>query len=422
MNVEALKIKLRPYYYRWYVWPKVKKQHEIVIRDIRRRGQANVVFFASNLSMWHLQGVYDLLSVDKRFHVSIVLRQFHLYDKQQAAHDMAQLRTYFDDRAIPYIDASQWNDDECDLTKRLQPDILFYPQPYFDLYGNRLNSDNYQSRLLCYLPYAVNIETEWWAINTDYQNRAWKLFYETKYNKDEARRAMFIRAKNVVVVGNADADSFIGAKHRDVWKPQPKPKKRIIWAPHWSIVQGEFLNRDSFLWLHDEMVRLAQEHIDDVQIAFKPHPRLKSALYEHPAWGKEKTDAYYAQWQTMENGQLEEGAYADLFMSSDAMIHDSDSFIVNYHFSQRPVVFTSHAYDEARRRLNDLGKEALDAHYRAKDAAELMTFVTETVFGGHDPKRADREAFFNRNLLPPNGKTVAQNVYDDIVNALFNHI
>ena len=419
MNIEQIKIKIRPYYYRWYVWPKAVRQHGIVISDIRRRGHANVVFFASNLSMWHLQGVYDLLHADQRFNTHIILRQFALYDNRQTQEDLAKLRSYFDEKHMSYLDASQWENEECDLTRKLQPDILFYPQPYFDSYGNLLNSDNYQNRLLCYLPYAVNIETEWWSINSDYQNRAWKLFYETEYNKKEAERAMFIRGKNVVVVGNADADSVIGVDYQDVWKPQNHRKKRIIWAPHWSIAQGEFLNRGSFLWLHDVMLQLAHKYRNELQIAFKPHPRLKTALYAFPEWGKERTDAYYAEWRNRDNCQLEEGAYTDLFMTSDAMIHDSDSFTVNYHFSRRPVLFTSQNFDTTRNRLNALGKAAIDAHYVGKDIEDVKQFIMHTVLEDNDPKKPERMAFYNKYLIPPNGKTVAQNVYDNIVGSLF---
>jgi hypothetical protein len=38
--------------------------------------------------------------------------------------------------------------------------------------------------------------------------------------------------------------------------------------------------------------------------------------------------------------------------------------------------------------------------------------------GGNDTMRPQREQFFNDYLLPPGGKSVAQNVVDDIVQEL----
>jgi CDP-glycerol glycerophosphotransferase (TagB/SpsB family) len=89
------------------------------------------------------------------------------------------------------------------------------------------------------------------------------------------------------------------------------------------------------------MLELAQAYKDRIQIAFKPHPSLITQLYQHPDWGKERADDYYARWQQMENTQLETGGYVDLFMTSDAMIHDSGSFVVEYLYANRPVMFVS---------------------------------------------------------------------------------
>lgn len=418
MDIEKIKKIIRPYFYRRIVWPITVRHHQSTIRRIRRKGYANVVFLAYNLPMWHLQGVYDLMKDDKRFRLSIVIGAMADYNPQLVQKDMEKLRTYFDSLHIPYLDASKWEDKQCNLKTTLKPDIMFYPQHYPIVFGNHLDSQHYYKLLLCYLPYAASTITEWWSMNTGYLNRAWKLFYETEYNKAEAQRFMHIRGKNVVVVGNSDADLFIGGTYKDVWKSQDFRKKRIIWAPHWTIDQ-ELLSRGSFLWLYEEMLALAKKYRDTIQIAFKPHPLLKTSLYDFPGWGKEKTDAYYTKWQNLENGQLEEGSYDNLFMTSDAMIHDCGSFTVQYHFSHHPVLFTSQKFEEMRDQLNEMGRAALDAHYVGKDINEVEQFITQTILGNIDPKKPDREAFFQKYLLPPHGKTVAQNVYDDIVASLF---
>ena len=418
MIIERLKKSLRPYYFRFYVWPRIKRHHNAVIRDIHRRNSANVVFIVSNLAMWHLQGVYDLLSADPRFNTILLLYPLAV-DRIQSKKDIAQLRSFFDSKGVSYIDASHWTDKECDISNSLKPDILFYPKHYVPLFNNKLDACNYYSKLLCYLPYAVSNETSWWALNSAYQNRAWKLFYETDYHKRIAQEVMYIRGENVVVVGNSDADLFMANGFKDVWKPQPHKKKRIIWAPHWSIVEG-YIKHDGFLWLHDEMLKIAQKHSDTIQIAFKPHPHLKSTLYNMPEWGQERTDAYYSEWNSLENGQLEEGGYVDLFMTSDAMIHDSDSFIVLYHYSQKPVLFSSKFIVDIRQSINDRGKEALDAHYKGSCAEDVEQFINHTVIGDDDPMKPLREKFHEQHLLPPHGKTVAYNVYEDIIFSLFS--
>ena len=121
----------------------------------------------------------------------------------------------------------------------------------------------------------------------------------------------------------------------------------------------------------------------------------------------------------MPNTQLEESAFIDLFMTSDAMIHDCASFTVEYHYSKNPCLFTSQDLQEIRKPLNELGCAALDAHYSGSSEADVRQFIDEVVIGGKDPKREERDAFFKKYLLPPNGKTAAQNIFDDIVESIW---
>jgi hypothetical protein len=37
---------------------------------------------------------------------------------------------------------------------------------------------------------------------------------------------------------------------------------------------------------------------------------------------------------------------------------------------------------------------------------------------GDDPMKEKRDGFFKAHLLPPQGKTVAQNIYQDMLNSL----
>ena len=113
-------------------------------------------------------------------------------------------------------------------------------------------------------------------------------------------------------------------KPKNVWKRQEKIKKKVIWAPHHSIISNPDLEYSLFLEVCDIMPVLAKRYENKIQFCFKPHPFLIRKLYQ--LWGKYKTDAYYQLWDSMPNTQYENGEYIDLFMTSDAMIHDCDSF------------------------------------------------------------------------------------------------
>ena len=142
-------------------------------------------------------------------------------------------------------------------------------------------------------------------------------------------------------------------------------------------------------------------------------------MYSIPEWGKNKTDEYYRKWDSIPNTQLEESSFIDLFMTSDAMIHDCASFTVEYHYSKNPCLFITNDVQEIRKPLNELGCSALDAHYLGNSEDDIRNFLNQVVIGGKDSKKAEREAFFNKYLLPPNGKTAAQNIYDNIVDSIW---
>jgi DivIVA domain-containing protein len=77
------------------------------------------------------------------------------------------------------------------------------------------------------------------------------------------------------------------------------------------------LSKDKLIIVVSHDKEFAEKYADRIQWAFKPHPLLRDTLYQHPDWGKERTDAYYGRWESMPNTQLETGAYVELFKQSD---------------------------------------------------------------------------------------------------------
>ena len=414
-----LKGLIRLLYYKFYACPKSERNHKCVEERIRNKGYANVVFLASNVSMWRYQGIYDLLSKDDRFRTFIILCPLKTYSKEQKSLNIKELREFFDKKGISYIDATAFKEDEYDIHNSLHPDIMFYTHPYGNEYGNALDSRYYEDCLLCYAPYGVRTISAIWSECNRFQNIAWKLFYETTVNYQYAKEHTYCKGKNVIVVGDPSADDFLRNSHTDVWKVQPKRKKRIIWAPHYTIEESQYLQRGSFLWLCDFMLELAELYSGFVQIAFKPHPRLKTVLYNLHGWGKERTDEYYNKWASLPNTQFEDADFIDLFMTSDAMIHDSGSFTAEYHYSLKPVLFSTQKLEEVREPLNQFGRDALDVHYIGKNVKEIKEFIDKVVIEGHDTMLSERQKFYNKYLLPPNGLSVSENIYQSIINTIW---
>ena len=228
----------------------------------------------------------------------------------------------------------------------------------------------------------------------------------------DAKKYSDRRGENMVITGYPTSDDFMCCERNDVWKPQKHAKCRIIWAPHFTIVSSGFTKQSTFLRISETMLELAKKYSDSIQFVFKPHPRLYAELCSYPGWGEDKASRYYEQWAAMENTQIETGEFIDLFMTSDAMIHDCGSFAVEYHYSENPVMYVASDFEEQVEDKNDFGKIAMNLHYVGKDERDIIDFIENVVLNGNDPMKPDRQQFKKDYLLPPNGKTVAENTMD----------
>jgi hypothetical protein len=397
------------------------RQHRRYVASVKGRTPIRVVFMAIDAALWKYQHVYELMARDPRFRPTIVLSPCVGREWQK---DMEGLRSFFDRQGIEYVD---YQGTPIDIRHELQPDIIFYTQPYEHLLIPEYDCSRFYDRLLCYMPYGFWTSTGKLSYDLHFHNLAWRLYYSSNLHLQEAQRVATNHGSNVRVVGYANADDYLKLSFAstpgevlptDPWKAMAdgRRRKRIIWAPHFSIISSNsaFPPRANFLWMADLMLTLAEEYSDRVQIAFKPHPALLTQLYEHPQWGAERADGYYSRWQALASTQLDTGAYTSLFMTSDAMIHDSGSFAAEYHYSRRPVMFVSRDMASVLSTQSEFGRQAYAMHYLGKDEADIRRFIDDVVLDGNDPMLPQREQFFRDYLLPPGGKSVAQNVVDDI--------
>ena len=396
------------------IYPAVLKRR---VWRVGKKDKIEVVFFAINVAMWRYQGVYELLARDPNFSCHIVFTVAN-DKKEQMRDDLQQLRAFFNAKGIDYVDYEGVSG--YDVKKHINPDILFYPQPYWNLYPQNHDYSHFTSKLLCYMPYSVNVvECNYWTSDLPFHNLAWRVYCASSMEKRNAAEVAKNHAKNWIVSGYSNLDEYCNDNMNDVWKINDRSLKRLIWAPHFTISKVSWLSpRSNFLWMSQLMLDVAEKNKDKLQIAFKPHPRLKTELYKHPDWGKDKTDAYYQQWESGPNTQLETGDFVDLFKTSDAMIHDSGSFTAEYLYVNKPVAFVTADIDELKSTHSNFGCAALDQHYIVRNEKEVMDFIYDVVLGGNDPKKEQRTRFFETVLKPDVKGTTSQFIVDDIKKSL----
>lgn len=407
-------IKLRHYlafFFIRYIQPILIKQRE---KKVGKKNAINVVFLAINISMWRYQEIYELLKHESRFRVFVVLSAATTISKEDVISDLTALRFFFNKNGIDFIDFNEIDWRGYDLN-RLQPDIIFYPQPYDEFCVDEHDYKRYTSKLLCFVPYGIGQTEEAWFYNTPFHNLAWKLYYPFPVDKERAKKLSKNRGANMVISGYTNFAKYLVDDAKDVWKLADKRLKRLIWAPHFSIgSENTLYSHSNFLWMSELMLNLAIEYKDKIQIAFKPHPRLKSELYRHKSWGKKRTDEYYDVWSNMENTFFENGDFIDLFKTSDAMIHDCSSFSIEYLFVNNPVAFVTRDISSLFKDLPKFGQEAIMQHYILKNEKDIRSWIIDVVLNGNDSMKPQRSGFYEKQLKPSVDISTSQFIVNDI--------
>jgi hypothetical protein len=389
-----------------------------MLKELKEKQKITVAFFLQSPSVWKYDRLYWLFDKSERFEPVVVITPFNVhlnYDKGEMRNVMNQSEEFAKKSGYRYFqtfdsERNKW----LDIRKTLNPDIIFYTKPYKDTLP-QYHIYRFPDKLNCYAPYGMmNIDIFRIVYNLPFHNLLWRFFVETEYQAGYSREYQTCGGTNTVVSGSLGMESLMLPDYKpvDVWKPQPVRKKRIIWAPHHTV--DYLFNFSNFFAYCDFMFELAEKYKDDIQIAFKPHPVLKFKLIN--IWGTERTEAYYQRWRDLPNGQPEEGYYADLFLTSDAMIHDCASFTAEYLYTKKPTMFI--VKDKDANHWNSFGQKCFDLHYHAYQPSDVEDYIKNVVVAGNDTMQAARDEFYKEYLYPKDGVLPSQKIVNTILDEL----
>lgn len=376
------------------------------IRAIRKKSQIKVLFVIGEASTWKSEQLYLAMLKHPRFIPILgVTESLHVPGSKQI------LIRYLEEKGYDYIDL----DTDGNSIAKINPDIKFYYKPYELNYRHGLYFDYNLKSVVCSLNYSFNNHGRPMAYRHEIKSYAWRDFVENeaviKSVKDAGKS---IVNKRITGLPLQDFLSLPKETYKNPWR-ECGNKKKIIYAPHHSFKghNGAYVEYATFLDFGAFMLEMAKKYTNDVQWVFKPHPSLKLKLID--IWGIERTEAYYKAWEEMPNCQVELGVYNDIFAYSDAMIHDCSSFLIEYQYTQNPVLFLEEhprtAYDMF---LNEYGYEAYKVHYHASTKDMIEKFIQQ-IIDGKDPKVGERQSFFDKYLRIPNGETASENIINEIL-------
>lgn len=395
---------------------RVEQYQDRCAKRIRQKQKIIVAFFISTASKWKYEYLYQLLCADNRFEPIIIVVPMHYWGKEFMVNEMTRTYEFFKD----YNTIKTYNDETgklIDVKNKVQPDVVFYSEPY-DFVGKQYHITNfYKTALCCHVQYSFMSDIYFDNFyNQPFHNLLWSFYAETNVHKLFSEKYALNEGRNVIVTGYPGVDRLIDQNYTpmNLWHKANQKQKRLIWAPHHTI--DELGGTSNFLDHSRLFIQIAQKYINSIFITFKPHPNLRPRLYNHENWGKEKTDEYYTLWDKMENTQLAENDYVDLFLTSDALIHDSFSFIVEYLYTKKPSCYMYKSLDNSK--WNEVGQKALSVMYKSFNQDDLINFIENVVIEQKDEMIQERLSFVNSILMPPNSKLASQNIMDHLVGNL----
>lgn len=300
------------------------------------------------------------------------------------------IAAYAAENSFPFRDGFDFASGKYSDLNDFNPDIVIYSQPYdwgYPDWGIRAFSRN---SLFVYTAYGAVVAEGKHFRDTPLCRVASWIFVGSEAEKEVFAGDLPVNRDAITVVGS-EIFQKINNPASDPWRKNGH--KRVVWAPHHSIDDRNSFSSSFFEQLAEPMLEIAEKFKGIIDFAFKPHPILRTRLYEK--WGKERTDAYYARWQFLADGE-----YTDLFAYSDAIIHDCSSFVAEYLYTAKPAFYITDSEIPGVAVGNKFGRECFALHYHGHTPAQIEQFLTNTVLQGNDPLCQQRLAFRNKYLQP----------------------
>lgn len=383
------------------------------INRLKHKKKIHIAFQISVISHWVGNEILTLFSNNDLFDVTVVLVWKKDTDKKT---EFVQIIDYFmqyNNEKIKYVfaDGSVPPDDY---------DIIFYTSPYMNGFEHWSVEEVHLDTLICYIPYGYFVaDLQESQFNQFIHNIIWKNYVVSRYDFYMAKKYCAIGDYGMVYSGYPKMDVMYKENSEyNRWKicGSRKTVKKIIYAPHHSI--GEMPYKSTFAQNYRFILDYAKSHLDTTSWVFKPHPHLKyHAVSDGVFATKQQWDEYVEEWNSLPNATFIDGAYDDLLRTSDCMIFDSQSFMAEYFFADKPCLYLMR--DGAK--FNEFGDKILKVIYQSEgdNFAAIKNFI-ETL-SDEDPKKQQREQFFREYLdyYNYNGqKDAATYIYEDILKEL----
>ncbi len=392
----------------------IEKYFKLAAKKIRHKKKIKVGFVSDDPSMWCGDYLYNLFAKNKNCETTFFLcLQKSLRGQPLVLEDFKRGLDGFKSRGINVVGVVN---DEQNFPSQ---DVLIILRPYFQYLPKAFELSSIGAEtLMFYIPYGFN--TSGWNIyDTPIYHLGRKLFFDTQFHINLLEKKCRTGMPRGLYSGYPKLDAFY--KNPDAlkfdWKMTRPDAKKIIWAPHWSIASGILYS--TFQHNYKFMYEFAKAHPETSWVV-KPHPMLLASAVGHRVFPSNEAFKEYLQaWENLPNAKVFTGSYYQgLFATSDGMIMDCGSWIGEYQYTHKPMIFLT----RDTQHFNELGDEIMKVLYRVdgRNLKGISELLQKIFIGGEDTMFEARREFFDKhmNYMQTNGMTASDFIFKTIAKEL----
>lgn len=394
----------------------IKKEIEnLNISRIKNQEKVKIGFILYTTSMWSCDKLYKYFKKNERYEPYILVCEFNDSSKESRRKNYDSTLQYFNQNNYNVIGINEKN-----LGKLNQMDVLFYLNP-FKLIPDDLNIEKLPLKMLTiYISYSFMIADRSWKFDLPMYQLTWKYFADSLIYKNLIKANSKSGGDNVEFCGYIRMDEFYTNDKKindDLWKiPENSKNKiyKIIYAPHHSVFDAEagFSTFDqNYMFIYN----LAKKYKNTTSWIIKPHPLLRGRITRNGFFKNvEEYDKYLSLWDELPNAKvITDGTYFDIFKTSDTMILDSVSFLAEYQYVHKPLLFLT----RDTQGFNLFGDKLKKVLYccDGDDFTKIENYLNDVVINENDSMKKNREEFFEKYLdyyKQNNNKLASEFIYE----------
>ncbi len=384
------------------------------IRKKAKEGKRIKISFQSHsAAQWPAEGVYRTFATDDRFDTGVIVSPLFGRDEASQKDSYFQCIKWFKDNNYKVYEGMPESNDYPGFAELGGiPDILFATSSWFASFpGNQRFIELPLNTLVAYIPYGLymidNADGTYAndiVYNKEIINLMWRVYCDCSLNLEGYRKYQLLEGRNVRLSGFCKMDYFYQDKEwsdeeiKKTWKiplgVDLKDVKKVIIAPHYSVSNEGPILLSTFhknLWF---FLYLAEKYRNKISFVLKPHPNLRLKAVNIGLFKSyEEYDGYIRMWENLPNANVvQDAGYLELFDTSDAMIMDSGSFLGEYLYTEKPLLYLT----RPEQTFLPTGKKVVNAYYTTsgENYSEIETFLKEVVLKGNDYMKDKRTAVF----------------------------